>query len=340
MAHHVLLGEKIKEETFHGLEHIHGLQQSAAAGVGQVNLRDIAGDYGLGVEAHAGHEHLHLLRRRILRFVQDDERIVERAATHEGDRRNLNDVLLQKAVDALLVHQVIERVIQRTQIRIDLFLQRSRQKAQALARLDRRPRQDDAAHALGVQRRNGHRHGQIGFARTRRPDAEHHVVLFNGVNIAALVHALGLDLALAKRSLLARLSHPPQGCGGVGHHHAQHGAEIGVRKFLASAAEVVEVGKDLLSAHHVPGGALKLHGIRLQIDIYVEAAFQHLQVFVANAEELLDVRDNFNIFLHSVFADASRISAHVRRLRAAGTEKHKIALCMKYQVSWPTGTRR
>jgi hypothetical protein len=50
----------------------------------------------LRVEPDAGEEHLHLLGRRVLRFVEDDERVVERAAAHEGQRRDLDRGALER----------------------------------------------------------------------------------------------------------------------------------------------------------------------------------------------------------------------------------------------------
>ena len=69
-----------------------------------------------------------------------------------------------------------KRVVQRTQVGIDFFLQGSGQEAQALAGFDRRTRQHDAVHALRQQRRDAHRHREIGLAGSRRADAEHHVL--------------------------------------------------------------------------------------------------------------------------------------------------------------------
>ena len=52
----------------------------AAASAGHVDLGDVAGDDDLRPEADAGEEHLHLLGRRVLRLVEDDEAAVQRAA--------------------------------------------------------------------------------------------------------------------------------------------------------------------------------------------------------------------------------------------------------------------
>ena len=56
----------------------------------QVDLRHVAGDDRLGVVAEPRQEHLHLLARRVLRFVEDHEGVVERAPAHEGERRHLD----------------------------------------------------------------------------------------------------------------------------------------------------------------------------------------------------------------------------------------------------------
>src|SRR5947209_11421691 len=49
----------------------------------EVDLRDVPGDDHLRVEAQACQEHLHLLRRRVLRLVEDDEAVVDRVVRHQ-----------------------------------------------------------------------------------------------------------------------------------------------------------------------------------------------------------------------------------------------------------------
>jgi hypothetical protein len=66
------------------------LDQAALLAALQVDLRDVAGDHRLGADADAGQEHLHLLRRRVLRLVEDDEGVVQRAPAHVGQRRDLD----------------------------------------------------------------------------------------------------------------------------------------------------------------------------------------------------------------------------------------------------------
>ena len=54
-----------------------------ACPLGEVGLGDVAVDHGLGSEPEPGEEHLHLLRRGVLRLVQDDERIIQGVVGHE-----------------------------------------------------------------------------------------------------------------------------------------------------------------------------------------------------------------------------------------------------------------
>src|SRR3990167_5676703 len=56
----------------------------------QIHLSDITGHNHLGMEPEPREEHLHLLRRGILRFVKNDERIVQRTASHKTKWRNFN----------------------------------------------------------------------------------------------------------------------------------------------------------------------------------------------------------------------------------------------------------
>src|SRR5260370_16247232 len=108
MAYDVALVEVYKGNAVHTFEHVHDLKQAAAPGVGQINLRDVAGDDALGVESHAGDKHLHLLRSRVLRLIEDDERIVERTAAHQGNGPNLNHVLFQIAANHFGSQHILE----------------------------------------------------------------------------------------------------------------------------------------------------------------------------------------------------------------------------------------
>ena len=58
-------------------QHLHSNVQTGLCSRSKVFLRSVAGDDNLGTEADSVQEHLHLGRRRILRFVEDDISVVE-----------------------------------------------------------------------------------------------------------------------------------------------------------------------------------------------------------------------------------------------------------------------
>ena len=141
--------------------------------VRQVDLRDVAGHDRLRSETEARQEHLHLLGGRVLRLVQDHERVVERAAAHERERRDLDGAPLEQPLDALDLHHVVERIVERPQVRVHFLLQIAGQEPELLARLDGRPREDDPADLLCKQEGDGLRHREVrlagpGRARRRR----------------------------------------------------------------------------------------------------------------------------------------------------------------------------
>ena len=65
----------------------------------QINLRDITGDHSFAVESQASQKHFHLFGGGVLRFVENHERIIQRAATHKREGRNFDNSLLQKTFE-------------------------------------------------------------------------------------------------------------------------------------------------------------------------------------------------------------------------------------------------
>ena len=95
----------------------------------------------------------------------------ERAAAHEGDRRDLDLARRDAALDLLGRQHVVERVVERAEIGIDLLLHVAGQEAEPLARLDRRARQDQPVDAAADQLRHRLGDGEIGLAGARRARA-------------------------------------------------------------------------------------------------------------------------------------------------------------------------
>ena len=110
---------------------------------------------------------------------RDDEGVVQRAPAHVGERGDFDRAALEQLADPLETHQVVERVVQWSQIGIDLLCQVTGQEAQALAGLDGGAGEDDALHQFaleGIHRRSDR---QVGLAGPRRAGAERDVVLLD-----------------------------------------------------------------------------------------------------------------------------------------------------------------
>ena len=98
MAHHVLGRETRDLDAAHAVKNADRMLQAARNALRKVDLRHVARDHSLGTKADASEKHLHLLGRRVLGLVKDDERIVECAASHVGERRHLDRLALHEAL--------------------------------------------------------------------------------------------------------------------------------------------------------------------------------------------------------------------------------------------------
>src|SRR2546423_12629956 len=87
VADNVFLVEVDELDALDFREDALGLDESAALARGQIYLRYVARDDRLRAEADARQRHLHLLARRVLRLVENDEGIRKRTAPHECERR-------------------------------------------------------------------------------------------------------------------------------------------------------------------------------------------------------------------------------------------------------------
>ena len=79
--------------------------------------------------------------------------------------------------------QVVQRVVERAQVRIDLLREVAGQEAQALAGLDRRAHQHDPLHRVAFERIDRAGDGEVGLAGAGRADAERDVVLLDVLEI-------------------------------------------------------------------------------------------------------------------------------------------------------------
>src|SRR6476619_3302609 len=79
VPHDVLAAEVHELEAVDAPEDVVDHDQARLLVAREIDLRDVAGHDHLGAEPEAGEEHLHLLGARVLRLVEDHERVVERA---------------------------------------------------------------------------------------------------------------------------------------------------------------------------------------------------------------------------------------------------------------------
>ncbi len=114
MSNDVLVVEIREADAGHAGENGLHLDEPRVPGGGQVDLRHVAGDDHLRVEAQTREKHLHLLGRAVLRLVENDERVVERPPAHVRERRDLDGALLHEAPHLLAFEHVVERIVERT----------------------------------------------------------------------------------------------------------------------------------------------------------------------------------------------------------------------------------
>ena len=247
--------------------------------LGQVDLGDVAGHDGLRTEPEAGQEHLHLFRCRVLRLVEDDERVVQRAAAHVCERRDLDRAPLHQARDDFGFEHVVQRVVERSQVRVDLLQDVAGQEAEAFAGFHRGPGEDDAVDFLGLQRLHRERDREIALAGTGRTDRERHGVVAHRVDVPLLPRRLGPDrLAAAQHFGGEHIGRTL-----VGFQHLDRATEVVAVESVAlfeqhdelfeQAADAVGVGRlagdgDLVAAHE---------------DVDRERAFDNAQQLVALA---------------------------------------------------------
>src|SRR5688572_31587802 len=176
MAYDVGLGHVLKTYPFDSLQNALYLHQARLLPFGKIDLRLVARDDGLRVHPKSREKHFHLRVGRVLSFIQDDECVAERSAAHVRQRSDLDHTRLECLLHALRRHHLVERVVKRPQVRIDLRLQVSRKKTEALACFDSGTRENYSAHALAGESVNCCGNSQVSLSRSRRPDADDNVV--------------------------------------------------------------------------------------------------------------------------------------------------------------------
>ena len=90
-------------------------------------------------------------------------------------------------------------VVERAQVRVNLFVEGTGQESQTLASLHGGAGENNAVHFVGLQRLHSLRHGEVGLTGTRRADTEDDCVRIDSVHVLLLVNGLGTNRGAAGR---------------------------------------------------------------------------------------------------------------------------------------------
>src|SRR5437867_111138 len=201
MTDHVTAGKLDDGNAVHVPEGVMGLDHPGMFVRWKVDLRFIARHDRFRTVAEAGEEHEHLFGGRVLRFVQDDERVVQRASAHVGQGRHFDGAALHVLLDFLSREHIMECVVERTEIGSDLFVEIAGQKTERLTGFDSGPGQNDTRNLFLLERLHGHSHGEVGLASACRADAKGHIMLADRFEVLLLTDSLWGDGGLFGRSL-------------------------------------------------------------------------------------------------------------------------------------------
>ena len=207
---------------------------------------------------------------------------VERAAAHERERRHLDRPALEEPLGPLGLEHVVEGVVERSQVGIDLGHEVPGQEAEPLAGLDRRPREDDAGHLFRLEGLHGERDREVGLAGPGGTDAEGDRVGGDRVDVALLAGGLGMHLAPARRP--ADLGGEHLGGSHVVLHHLDRASHVGRIEPVAlfqQRDELLEQMPDALRLGALDGDLVATH-----VDVRaVERLLDDTEQLVALAEQ-------------------------------------------------------
>src|SRR4029079_6657236 len=200
---------------------------------------------------------------------------------HEGKRRDLNDARFDVTLDLLRRQHVVECIVERSQIGVDLFTHIAGQEAQALARLDSGPRQDDAIHGSALETLRGKRHCDIGLAGAWRTETENQIVFLDGADVSALHRRAGFDDAAPRDDL--RLS---VGDRSLGPGMAEKPIEVARSHRLTFRSAHIYLFQTLARNRTWASRACQNNDIAVRVRVNSESVFKEREVAVEFTEQL------------------------------------------------------
>src|SRR5690606_20706757 len=90
VSYHILLVQLDVRDAVNVSKYSHSRGETASLIPRKVHLRHLTGDDCLRIRSDTSEKHLYLEVRRVLRLIQDNERIVKRTSTHVSKRCNLD----------------------------------------------------------------------------------------------------------------------------------------------------------------------------------------------------------------------------------------------------------
>ena len=253
---------------------------------GQVDLGDVARDDHPRAEAEARQEHLHLLHEVFCASSRMmNASLSVRPRMKASGATSIVPAVSRRGISVGVEH-VVQGVVERAHVRVDLVVQRAGQEAQVLAGLDGRPGQDDPVDLLGLQRLDGLGHGEVRLAGAGRADAEDHRVLVDRVDVALLVQRLGPDRLAARREDVVRqhvrgAARPPRSASIDTIRSTPSGGEA-----LAGAEDGDELGDHVDAEVDGGRGARERDLVAADVHAGGQLALEDAQELVAGAEQV------------------------------------------------------
>ena len=193
MSYHVFAGQSTEGNIIDIFQNSGCYIQTGFCSHGKILLGGVTRYDHFGAETDTGQEHFHLCRCGILCFIQNNIGIVQCPASHIGKRCHFDQTLFHIFGKTFRSHDLIQGIVQGTQIRVYLTLQITGQKAQLFSGFNGRSGQDDTAHLVVLKSGDRHGHGQIRLTGTSRSQSEYDHVFPDGIHISLLPQGLGLD---------------------------------------------------------------------------------------------------------------------------------------------------
>ena len=186
MTHHVLGCEVVEADLWNALQQPFRISKTRVHTTRKVDLRTVPRDHHARSFTKTGQEHLHLHGGRVLRLIQHNKGIGQGAAPHKGKRRDLDLLLFDQFGRLFPRQEIIQRIVERLHIRIDLVLHITREEAELFTRFDRRTGQDNLIHVALNEHGHADSNREIGFTRARWADAKRKFVFEQVLDIGLL----------------------------------------------------------------------------------------------------------------------------------------------------------